>query len=86
MFTLSRGFGETIDPSVRHDIAPSHTRHERQQPIVDINGQDLHKMRPHGGLKEEEANDAAWEAGRGAMFGAARVFSPTSSAINFLKA
>jgi hypothetical protein len=32
-------------------------------------------MRPHGGLKKEEANDAAWEAGQGAIVGAARVFS-----------
>jgi len=31
-------------------------------------------MRPHGSLKEDEANDAAWEAGRGALVGAARVF------------
>jgi hypothetical protein len=30
-------------------------------------------MRAHGGLKSEEADDAAWEAVRGAGVGAARV-------------
>lgn len=35
-------------------------------------------MRTHGGLKNEEASDAAWEAGRGALIGASRVCeSPT---------
>jgi len=29
-------------------------------------------MRHHGGLKDEEASNAAWEAGRGAVAGAAR--------------
>jgi len=29
-------------------------------------------MRHHGGLKNDEANNAAWEAGKGAVAGAAR--------------
>jgi len=58
-------------------ITPNHKKCR-----TDINGLDPHKMRPHGGLKEEEANDAAWEAGRGAMVGAARVlFLPLPSCI-----
>ena len=30
-------------------------------------------MRSTGGLKSDEANDAAWEGGRGAFIGAAKV-------------
>ena len=30
-------------------------------------------MRHHGGLKNDEANNAAWEAGKGAVADAARV-------------
>lgn len=30
-------------------------------------------MRQHGVMKSDEANDAAWEAARGALSGAARV-------------
>jgi hypothetical protein len=57
-------------------VAPFHTRLTPKKVQNIINGPDTYKMRPHGGLKEEEANDAAWEAGRGAMVGAARVLFP----------
>ena len=30
-------------------------------------------MEAHGGLKDENANEAAWEGGRGAVVGAAKV-------------
>jgi len=32
-------------------------------------------MRTHGGLRDDEANDAAWEAGKGALSGGAKVIS-----------
>jgi hypothetical protein len=42
-------------------------------------------MRPHGGLKEEEADDALWEAGRGAVAGAARVNFLSSNEVVLLR-
>jgi hypothetical protein len=33
-------------------------------------------MHTSGGLKSDEANSAAWEAGRGAVAGAAKVWNP----------
>ena len=34
-------------------------------------------MHTSGGLRSDEANDAAWEGGRGAVAGAAKVWSDT---------
>lgn len=43
------------------------------QPTVGFNASNTYMMRHHGGMKSQEANEAAWAAGKGALVGAARV-------------
>jgi hypothetical protein len=48
--------------------------------MTNVNSDETPTMRQHttGGLKNEDADSAAWEAGKGAVIGASKVCHTTS--------